>query len=179
MEVHSYTEDIKWILVILSISSMTKFANGLIDCTELIQFSSVVSDSFWPMDCSMPGFPCPSPAPGACSNSCPLSQWRHPTFPPVIPFSTCLQSFPASGSFPMSQLFPSGGQRVTSGQTANGEWEQTHPSADDWIKDLLSMALPAKSVSHSVVFDSLWPPRTVGHQASLSMGFSRQEYWSG
>ena len=43
MEVHSYTEDIKWILVILSISSMTKFANGLIDCTELIQFSSVVS----------------------------------------------------------------------------------------------------------------------------------------
>ena len=46
MEVHSYTEDIKWILVILSISSMTKFANGLIDCTELIQFSSVVSDSF-------------------------------------------------------------------------------------------------------------------------------------
>ena len=113
MEVHSYTEDIKWILVILSISSMTKFANGLIDCTELIQFSSVVSDSFWPMDCSMPGFPCPSPAPGACSNSCPLSQWCHPTISSsVVPLSSHLQSFPASGAFQMSQLFTSGGQSI-------------------------------------------------------------------
>ena len=54
-----------------------------------------------PMDCSMPGFPpCPSPSPGACSNSCPLSRWCHPTILSfVIPFSSCLQSFPASGSF--------------------------------------------------------------------------------
>ena len=50
--------------------------------------------------------PCPSPSPGACSNSCPLSQWCHPTISSsVIPFSSCLQSFPASGSFPMSWLF--------------------------------------------------------------------------
>ena len=54
---------------------------------------------------------CPSPTPGACSNSCPSSQRYHPNVSSsVIPFSSCLQSFPASGSFPMSQFFPSGGQ---------------------------------------------------------------------
>ena len=57
--------------------------------------------------------PCPSPTPRACSNSCPLSQWCHPTVSSsVVPFSSCLQSFPASGSFPMSWLFASGGQSV-------------------------------------------------------------------
>ena len=56
--------------------------------------------------------PCPAPIPRACSNSCPLSQWCHPTISSsVIPFS-CLQSCPASGSFPMSQFFASGGQSI-------------------------------------------------------------------
>ena len=51
--------------------------------------------------------------PGACSNLCPLSQWCHPTISSsVVPFTSCLQSFPASGSFPMSQFFPSGGQSI-------------------------------------------------------------------
>ena len=55
--------------------------------------------------------PCPSPTPGVHRNSCPLSQWCHPTISSsVIPFSSCLQSSPESGSFQMSQLFPSGGQ---------------------------------------------------------------------
>ena len=55
---------------------------------------------------------CPSPTPGACSNSCPLSWWCHPTISSsIIPFS-CLLSFPASGSFPMSRLFTSGGQSI-------------------------------------------------------------------
>ena len=57
--------------------------------------------------------PCPSPTPRACSNSCPLSLWCHTTISSsVIPFSSCLHSFPASGSFPMSQFFASGGQRI-------------------------------------------------------------------
>ena len=57
--------------------------------------------------------PCPSPSPGACSNSCPLSQWCHPTISSsVVPFSSCPQSFPTSGSFEMSQLFTSGGQNT-------------------------------------------------------------------
>ena len=57
--------------------------------------------------------PCPSPTPRVCSNSCPSSWWYHPTILSfVIPFSYCLQSFPASGSFPMSQFFTSGGQSI-------------------------------------------------------------------
>ena len=57
--------------------------------------------------------PCPSSSPGACSNSCPLSRWCHPTISfSVVPFFSCLQSFPASGSFPMSQFFTSGGQSI-------------------------------------------------------------------
>ena len=77
-----------------------------------IQFSlPVMSNSLRPMDCSMPGFPVPSPTPRAYSNSCPSSQWCHPTVSfSVIQFSSCLHSFPASGSFPMSQFFASSGQ---------------------------------------------------------------------
>ena len=57
--------------------------------------------------------PCPSPTPGACSNSCPLSRWCHPAIScSVVPFSSCLQSFPALGSFSVSQFFTSGGQRL-------------------------------------------------------------------
>ena len=57
--------------------------------------------------------PCPSPTPGACSNSCPWSWWCHPTISSsLVPFSSCLQSFPASGSFQMSQLFASDGQGI-------------------------------------------------------------------
>ena len=57
--------------------------------------------------------PCPSPSPRACSNSCPLSRWCHPTISPLLsPSPPAFKSFPASGSFPMSQLFPSGGQSI-------------------------------------------------------------------
>ena len=60
-----------------------------------------------------PTLPCPSPSPGACSNSCPLSWWCHTTISSsVVPLSSCLLSFAASGSFPMNQLFASGGQRI-------------------------------------------------------------------
>ena len=77
-----------------------------------VQFShSVMYDSLWPHELQYTRLPCPSPTPGAYSNSCPLSRWWHPTISSsVIPFSSCLQSFPASGSFPMSQFFASGGQ---------------------------------------------------------------------
>ena len=76
------------------------------------QFScSVMSDSLWPHGLQHARPPCPSQTPGAYPNSCPLSQWCHPTISSsVLPFSSHLQSFPASGSFPMSQLFTSGGQ---------------------------------------------------------------------
>ena len=72
---------------------------------------SVVSDSLQPHWLQHSRLPCPSPSPRVCSNSCPLSQWCHPTFSvSVILFFSCLQSFPASGSFPVSQFFTSSGQ---------------------------------------------------------------------
>ena len=79
-----------------------------------VQFScSVVSDSLRLHEPQHARPPCPSPTPGVHRNPCPLSQWCHPTISSsVIPFSSCLQSFPASGSFPMSQLFASGGQSI-------------------------------------------------------------------
>ena len=79
-----------------------------------VQFSrSVVSDSLQPHGLQYTRPPCPSPTPRVYPNPCPLSRWCHPTISSsVIPFSSCLQSFPASGSFPMSQLFTSGGQSI-------------------------------------------------------------------
>jgi len=81
---------------------------------SLDQFScSVMSDSLRLHELQHARPPCPSPTPRAYSNSCSLSQWCHPTISSsVIPFSSCPQSFPASGSFQMSQLFPSGGQSI-------------------------------------------------------------------
>ena len=72
-----------------------------------------MTNPLWPhgLQHAMP--PCPSPTPGVYSNSCPSCRWCHPTISSsVIPFSSQLQSFPASGSFPMSQFFPSGGQSI-------------------------------------------------------------------
>ena len=84
-----------------------------------IQFSSVQfrysvqSNSLCPHGLQHARPPCPSPTPWACSNLCPSSQWCHPTISSsVVPFSSCLQSFPASGSFPVSPFFPSGGQNT-------------------------------------------------------------------
>ena len=77
-----------------------------------VQFSSVTQScpTLWPHGLQHARLPCPSPTPGACSNSCPWSQWCHPNNSfSVIPFS-CLQSIPASGSFPVSQFFTSSGQ---------------------------------------------------------------------
>ena len=77
-----------------------------------VQFSrSVLSESIWSHESQHSRPPCPSPTPGVYSNSCPLSQWCHPAISSsVVPFSSCPQPLPASGSFPMSQLFTWDGQ---------------------------------------------------------------------
>ena len=79
-----------------------------------VQFScSVVSDSLRPHELQHAKPPCPSPTPGVYSSSCQLSQWSHLNISfSTVPFSSCLQSFPESGSFQMSQVFASGGQRI-------------------------------------------------------------------
>ena len=94
---------------------MISFSFWLISfCMTISEFSSVTQScsTLWPYGLQHGRFPCPSPTPRACSNTCPLSQWCHPTISStVVPFS-CLQSFPASGAFPMSHFFPSGDQRI-------------------------------------------------------------------
>ena len=80
----------------------------------------VVSDSLWPCGLQHSRLPCHSLSPGVCSNLCPLSQWCHPTISSfVIPYSFCLQSFPASGSFLMSWLFISGGWSIGASASAS------------------------------------------------------------
>ena len=85
----------------------------------LLLFSHwVMSNSLWPHELQHTRFPCPSLSPRVCSNSCPLSQWYHPTISSsVTPFSSCPQSSPASVSFPVNQLFTPGGQSI--GATAS------------------------------------------------------------
>ena len=90
---------------------------------DSVQFSSVTQLCLIlcdPMDCSMPGFPVPSLSPGICSKSCPLSWWCHPAISySVTPFSSCPQSFPESGSFPMNWLLTSGGQSTGASASAS------------------------------------------------------------
>ena len=91
--------------------SMCYIPNG--DQAMLLFSYSVVSDSLWPHGLQQARLPCSSQSPRVYSSSCTLSWWCHPTIlSSVVPFSSCLQSFPASGSFWVSQLTPSGGQSI-------------------------------------------------------------------
>ena len=113
-----------------------------------VQFShSVVSASLWPHGLQHAKPPYPSPAPRVYSNSCPLSQWCHPTtLSSVIPFFH-LQSFPASGSFPVSQLFTSGGQswHFSFRISPSNEYSGLISFRIDWL-DLLTIQGTLKSL---------------------------------
>ena len=100
-----FTEAVKFMCLVLFVVSLP-FSS--------VQFScSVMYDSLWPHGLQHARPPCPSPTAGVHSNSWPLIQWCHPTISSsLIPFSSCPQSFPASGSFQMSQFFVSGGQSI-------------------------------------------------------------------
>ena len=91
------------------------FASLTVKAFDCVQLShSVMSDSLQSHGLWYAKLPCPSPTPRTCSNSCPSSQWWHPTISSsVIPFFSCLQSFPTSGSFPMSWFFTTGGQSIS------------------------------------------------------------------
>ena len=109
-----HTEECMHLCTWMSTWQGTIFLSHIFSPFSSVHFShSVVSDSLWPHEPQHPRPPCLSPAPGIHPNPCPLSQWCHPTISSsVVPFSYCPQSFPASGSFPMSQLFTSGGQSI-------------------------------------------------------------------
>ena len=118
-----------------------------------VQFSlSVVSDSLRPHGLQHARPPCPSPTPGVYSNSCPLSRWFHPTISlSVVPFSSRLQSFPASGSFQMSQLFTSGGQTI--GVSASASVLPMISFKMDWL-DLLAVQESSLGLMFSRVFSN-------------------------
>ena len=98
-----------------------RFKQGLNQALSSVQLvHSVMSDSLWTHGLQHASLPCPSPTAGVYPNSCPLSQWCHPIISSsVVPFSSCLQSFPASGSFPMSQFFTSGDQSIRASASAS------------------------------------------------------------
>ena len=104
----------------VSNSSYLKQRNGYLGTS--VQFSSVAQCclTLWPHEPQHNTPPCHSPAPGVHPNPCPLSRWCHPTISSsVVPFSSCPQSLPASGSFPMRQFFASGGQSIGAADSAS------------------------------------------------------------
>ena len=122
---------------------------------------SVVSDSLQPQGLQHARLSCPSPTPGACSNSCPLSWWCHqPISSSVIPYSSCLHSFPASGSFPMSQFFASRAQSIGSFSFNIGpsnEYSGLISLSMDWL-DFLAVQGTLKSLlqHHTSKASILW-----------------------
>ena len=140
---------------------------GWIGCTSdyhlRVQFSSVAQSclTLWPHGLQHGRPPCPSPTPGVYLNSCPLSWWCHPTSSSsVIPFSSRLQSVPASGSFPMSQFFTSGGQSIgvsASSISPSNEHSGLISFRMDWL-DVLAVQGTLKSLLqyHSSKASVLW-----------------------
>ena len=134
--------------------------------------------------------PCPILSPRVFSDSCPLSWWCHPTIlSSVVPFSSCLQSFPASGSFQMSQFFTSGGQSIGVSTSSS----ILPVNVQGWfalgLTGLISLHSKGRSrvfsnghsrwLNCSVVSDSLQPHGLQPARLLCPWGFSRQEYWSG
>jgi len=127
---------------------------------------SVKSDSLWPHRLQHARLPQPSPSPRAYSNWCPLTQWHHPSIlSSVIPFSSCLQSFPVSGSFLMSQLFTSGGQNIGTSASAS----VLLVNIQDWFPLGLTGLISLLSEGLSRVFSStmIWRQQFFDAQPSL------------
>ena len=148
--------------------------SGVYACSGilLLLFScSVMSDSLWPHGLQYTSFPCPSPSPGACSNSCPLSRWCHLTISSSVAlFSSCPQSYPASGSFPVSWLFISGDQSNEASASAS-----VFPvNIQGWFPlGLIGLiSLQFKGLSNTAV----WKYQFFGVQPSLSLT-SIHSYW--
>ena len=164
---------------------MLKLHTTVLIFTSWHQFSSVVFDSLRPHELQHARLPCLSPTPRACLNSCPLSQWCHSTISSsVIAFSFCLQSSPASGSFPMLQFFRSGGQSIGASVSASvshaNEYLGLISFRIDWL-DLLAVQGTLRSLiqhhsskasifQYSALFivKLLHPYMTTGNSISLT-----------
>ena len=139
--------------------SFSSINEGLGPGSLLVQFSSfqfsrsVVSNSLQPHGLQHTRLPCPSPTPRAYSNSCPLSQWCHPTISSsILPFSSCLQSFPSSGSFPVNQFFVWGGQSIgvsASASSPSNKYSGLISFRMDWFDLVVQGTLKSLLQDHS------------------------------
>ena len=132
-----------------------------------VQFShSVVFHSLWSHGLQHIRLSCPSPTPGACLNSCPSSRWCHPTISSsAVLFSSCLHSFPASGSLPMSQFFTSGGQSIGISASAS----VLPMSIQDWFPLRLTGLISLQSKGLSRVFSNTTVQKHQFFSAQLSL----------
>ena len=150
------------------------FLYRILSCLRIftcsVQFScSVVSDSLRSHGLQHARPPCPSPTPRAYSNSCALSRWCHPTISfSVIPFSSHLQFFSASGSFPMSQFFPSDGQSI-------GALASASVKKQIWY---ICIASPIINILyHSGTFITTDEPKLTHHYNPKFMAYTRADSW--
>ena len=125
-----------------------------------------MSDSLWPRGLQHARLPWPSLSPRVCSNTCPLSQWCHPTISSsVVPFTSCLQSFPVWGSYPLHSLFPSRGQSIRTSTSAS----VLPMNIQGWfllgLTDLIS--LQSKGLSRVFSSTTIWMHQFFGTQPSL------------
>ena len=147
----------------LPLSHLGSQCYGFCCCCLVTQSCPTFGD---PHGLQHPRLPCPSPSPRACSNSCPLNWWCHPTIPSsIMSFSSCLQSFPASGFFLMSWLFASGGQRIG----ALASESVLLMNIQGWFPLRSTGLISLKSKGLSRVFSSttIWKHQFFGAQPSL------------
>ena len=143
-----------------------------------VQFShSIMSDSLGHHKPQHTRLPCTSPTPGACSNSCPSSWWCHPAISSSdVPFSSCLQSCPASGSFPLSQFFTSAGQSIGASASASG----LPVNIQDWLPLGLTglVCLQSKGLSRVLSSTTVQNHHFSSTQLSLqSNSHIHHDYW--
>ena len=138
---------------------------GLSNRLLLLFSGSAVSDSLWPHLLQHTSLPCPSPSPGVSSNSCPLSRWCHPIISSSVALFFSLLSFPASGSFPRSQFFASGGQSIGASASAS----VLPMNIQDWFPLGLTGLISLQSKGHSRFFSSteIWKHQFFSAQLSL------------
>ena len=147
----------------MNYTSIIKHWNGI--KLLLLFIRSVVSDSLQPHGLQQARLPCPSPSPRACSNSCPLSWWCYQTISSsVIPFSSCLQLFPASGSFPVSQFFTSGGQNMR----ASASISVLPMNIQGWCPlGVTGLILQSKGLPRVFSGTTVWKQQSFGAHSSL------------
>ena len=155
-----------------NIASLRLFLN-----LKFSQFScSVVFDSLWPYGLQHSRLPYSSPTPGACSNSCPSNRWCHPTISSSVVLFSCLQFFPASGSFPINQFFISGGHRIGASASAS----VLSMNIQDWFPSGWTGCISLQSKGFSTVFSNTTVQKHQFLSAQLSLSSNSHiihDYW--